>query len=133
MRIQTGTAKVALREQRSQLDPVALLHQLRELQGGFALPAGRAAPEDVLETGLDQFLQALPTLWEDGEARPTHKNRSKPLREWRTRVDPFKEAWDAAEKFLKGNPEANGREFLNWLCERHPNPLNPASQLKAVR
>ena len=41
------------------------------------------------ETGygesIDRFLARLPSLWQQGEARPTHKARVRPPRHWRTR------------------------------------------------
>lgn len=126
------SAKELLRIQRAELDPVALLHQIRELQGGLALLAGRASPETVEETELDQFLKALPTLWKAGEVRPTHKDKPKPARTWRTRVDPFEGVWPELEQHLRSNPAINGKDLFLWLCERHPGVFK-AGQLRTLQ
>lgn len=41
-------------------------------------------------------------------------------REWRTREDPFEEAWPLAEARLKEAPELEGKALFEWLCEQCP-------------
>ena len=84
-----GGMKTALREQRDTLDPVALLHHIREAQAALAALASPEAPSAPARVSLEQFLSRLPSLWRLGEVRPTHSPRPKPLRAWRTRKDPF--------------------------------------------
>ncbi len=67
--------KDRLRENRTRLDPVALLHTIRQAQSALvavASPEGQAAPS---QEGLEHFLSQLPDLWRLGEVRPTHAQR----------------------------------------------------------
>jgi len=66
--------KEILRRQRAQLDPLQLLHRLRESQAALAVLVSpdRFAEGQGRKT-LDQFLSQLPELWRSGEVRPTHR------------------------------------------------------------
>jgi len=78
--------KAKLRSQRAQLDPVRLLHRIRE---GQAALAALVSPYGSLEgpgrENLAQFLTQLPRLWQSGEVRPTHRAQPPKPRHWRTR------------------------------------------------
>jgi hypothetical protein len=41
-------------------------------------------------------------------------------RDWRTREDPFKDAWPLAEARLAEAPELEGKALFEWLCEQFP-------------
>ena len=51
----------------------------------------------ILETGhgesIDRFMARLSRLWQEGEARPTHRARVRPPRHRRTRKNPFEGVW----------------------------------------
>ncbi|MEM9864494.1 MAG: DDE-type integrase/transposase/recombinase [Myxococcota bacterium] len=113
-------AKARLLEQRARLDPVSLLHKIRECQASLATMAGRTVPEETQRADVDQFLRALPLLWRDGEARPTHRRKPKPARTWRTRKDPFASVWNEAVTWLERHPEATARQLFDELRNRHP-------------
>ena len=81
--------KAALSEYRVKLDPVALLHAIREAQSALAAvtcPAIRPTPSGE---SLEQFLAKLPDLWRQDAAHTSRKRRVQPPRTWRTRPDPF--------------------------------------------
>jgi len=112
-------AKARLRKQRRRLDPVTLLKELREAQSRLA--ALRTEPPDDSEPiGLDQFLSALPRLWEQGEVRPTHKSRETQPRHWRTRPDDFAPVWAKVEVWLTESPDETAKLLLDRLIEEHP-------------
>ncbi len=69
--------KSALRHQRALLDPVGLLHQIRNAQAALVALAAPDADGPGRES-LEEFLGQLPRLWRMGEVRPTH--RRKPAR-----------------------------------------------------
>jgi hypothetical protein len=82
--------KEILRRQRSQLDPVELLHRIRESQAALAaLVSPDGSTKGPGRKTLDQFLSQLPQLWRSAETRPTHRAHSAKPRHWRTRKDPF--------------------------------------------
>lgn len=112
--------KDALREQRAKLDPVALLHNIREAQ---ATLAALASPERLVaptRESLEQFLSKLPGLWRLGEVRPTHSPRPKRQRTWRTRKDPFEGVWSDVLLWLQQEPDATAKELFVKLQALYP-------------
>ena len=85
--------KNELREYRAGLDPVALLRSIREAQSAMAAMSS-PQPQGVPHSeSIDRFLARLPNLWQQGEARPTHRDQVRSTRHWRTRKDPFEGVW----------------------------------------
>ena len=112
--------KEKLRLQRQQLDPVALLHQIRNDQAALA---ALAFPEDIAtgpeRKSLEKFLSQLPTLWKDGEVRPTHRKLKSKPRHWRTRKDPFEKVWPEVLCWLQATPEITAKSLLQRLQKEH--------------
>ena len=85
--------KRRLRQNRAELDPVSLLHSIRESQSALAavglLDAGGTPDGESLES----FLSQLPDLWRKGEVRATHTRKARGPRSWRTRPDLFEGVW----------------------------------------
>jgi hypothetical protein len=106
--------KRALIEQRSQLDPLELLHRIRQAQSALA-SLSSSDPETIEREELDQFLNALPHLWRAGEARPTHRQQSTKTRYWRTRTDPFEGAWLQILEWLQNEPDATAKSLFERL------------------
>lgn len=108
---------------RIQLDPVKLLHQIRDKQAALA---ALASPEEHItgpgRTSLDQFLAQLPRLWRSGDARPTHwRNNTRKIRTWRTRKDPFKDVWvDVVLRGLQNEPDITAKELFERLQMKYP-------------
>ena len=113
--------KEALREQRGCLDPVALLHTIREAQSALAaITCTESRQRDVNRESLDQFLAQLPELWRLGAIRPTHSPRSRAARTWRTRNDPFEGFWPQGLEWLQKEPDATAKALFQRLDVQHP-------------
>jgi len=115
------STKASLRAQRMQLDPLKLLHQIRDDQAALA---ALASPEDYTagpgRTSLEQFLAQLPQLWRSGEARPTHQKNTSRTHNWRTREDPFKEVWPDVLHWLQRDPDTTAKNLFQRLQKDHP-------------
>ena len=113
--------KESLRLQRMQVDPVELLHRIRDNQAALA---AMVSPEDSTNgpgrKSLEQFLAQLPKLWLSGEVRPTHRKNTPKPRGWRTRKDPFKEVWPDVLCWLQGEPDATAKTLFERLQQDHP-------------
>ena len=116
--------KEELTEYRAGLDPVALLHTIREAQSALAAVSSPQPPETVYGETLDRFLARLPKMWLEGEVRPTHAARVRPPRHWRTRKDPFEGAWCDVLLWLQDDPDTNAKDLLARLCQAHPGRFN---------
>ena len=67
--------KEKLKNQRRQLDPIALLHRIRENQSALAaLISKNKSNEGPGRKSLEQFHSQLPMMWRSGEVRPTHRS-----------------------------------------------------------
>ena len=112
--------KDRLRENRARLDPVVLLHTIRQAQSALVAvtsPEGQAAPN---RESLEQFLSQLPDLWRLGEVRPTHAQRDARPRTWRTRKDPFEGAWSDVLLWLQQEPDATAKALLERVRPLYP-------------
>ena len=119
---------------RRQLDPVALLHGIREGQAALAALASpeTATPEGPGRKTLDQFLAQLPKLWREGEARPTHRHCPVKSRHWRTRKDPFEEVWLDVLRWLQKEPDASAKVLFERLQRERPGQF-PDGQLRTLQ
>ncbi len=125
--------KENLRMERGRLDPLGLLHRIREGQAALAaLGSGdlRSGPE---RESLEQFLAKLPELWREGEARPTHRKAESQPRSWRTRQDPFESVWPEILMWLQKIPTLPAKAAAGAVASRVPGPIpeRPASDLTA--
>jgi hypothetical protein len=118
----TGQLKARLRQTFAELDPIWLLHRIREAQGRIAqLEIGRAPVEEVpANPGVDQFVRYLATAWKHGEIHATHRKRAAAPRWWRTREDPFEAVWSTVQHWLNEEPDATGKELFQRLQENLP-------------
>ncbi len=80
--------KDALKEYRARLDPVLLLHTIREAQSALAAATSPEVRETPSGESLSRFFAKLPSLWRHGEARLTHAARVRSPRPWRIRMIP---------------------------------------------
>ena len=113
-------AKEQLTRLRASLDPVALLHAIREAQAALVAVSSPDHGDPAQQKSLDQFLSQLPTLWQQGENRPTHAPRNRGPRHWRTRPDPFEGVWQDILGWLETEPDITARTILDRLCSHHP-------------
>lgn len=65
-----------LRTKLSQLDPVDLLHRIRDAQEALASLSSLEPGSGLGQDSLEKFLAQLPDLWRSGEVRPTHRKQS---------------------------------------------------------
>jgi hypothetical protein len=92
------------------LDPVRLLHEIRDAQQSLVEIADRPVVGEALPptaATLAQFLAGLRTAWQEGEVRPTSRPKEKAKR-GRRRPDPFasvtKEIWEWFERLRREQP-----------------------------
>ena len=113
--------KEILRFQRDKLDPVELLHRIREGQAALAaLVSSDESSQGPGRKTLDQFLSQLPQLWRAGEARPTHRLHLVKSRYWRTRKDPFENVWLEILAWLQDDPDVTAKDLFYRLQEKYP-------------
>ena len=75
---------------------------------------------------LERFLAKLPSLWRQGETRPTHAARVRGPRHWRTRQDPFDGVWSDVLVWLQAEPDATGKALMARLQSKHPDRFTEA-------
>jgi len=125
--------KERLRLQRSELDPVELLHRIREGQAALAaLVSTDGSLQGPGRESLDQFLAQLPRLWQAGEVRPTHRAQPTKPRHWRTRKDPFEAVWYDVLRWLQHDPDATAKALFYRLQREYPGRF-PDGQLRTLQ
>ena len=124
--------KDALKEYRARLDPVLLLHTIREAQSALVAVTSPEVRETPSGESLDTFLTKLPSLWRQGEVRPTHAARVSSPRHWRTRNDPFEGVWGDVLVWLQAEPDATGKALMARLQSEHPDRFTEA-QLRTMQ
>ena len=112
--------KRTLRHNRAELDPVSLLHSIRESQSALAAVGSLESAGTPDGESLESFLSQLPGLWRQGEVRPTHARRARGSRTWRTRPDPFEGVWCEVLGWLQQQPDATAAELMDRLILRYP-------------
>jgi len=123
--------KERLRAEQGRLDPLALLHRIRDSQAALAaLSSGELDGQE--RQSIEQFLAGLPDLWRQGEARPTHRGRAPQPRAWRTRPDPFEKVWPEILRWLQEDPDASAKSLLGRLDQKYPGQF-PAGQLRTLQ
>lgn len=110
-------SKEQLRRTLAALDPVELLHQIRQAQRELVALEGGSTPESAGSTtqALSAFVESLSTAWREGEVRPTHCKACRGPRTWRTRRDPFEEVWPVVEQWLVEQPDATAKQLFERL------------------
>ena len=112
--------KAALSEYRVKLDPVALLHAIREAQSVLAAVTSPEIRPTPSGESLEQFLAKLPDLWRQDAAHASRERWVQPPRTWRTRPDPFEGVWCDVLSWLQEDPDAKAIALLNRLKSAHP-------------
>ena len=112
--------KASLIAERSELDPVELLHRIRTAQAALAAISATDGGKGPGNESLEQFLAHLPHLWKSGEVRPTHRQTAAEPRHWRTRKDPFETVWPEVLSWLQKDPEATAKALFQRLQQTYP-------------
>jgi hypothetical protein len=114
------------------IDPVSLLHEIRERQRRLVEIADRTGMDDPQCATIEEFLAALKTAWREGTPRPTEQQPPPKLRWWRSRKDPFETTWPEIRNWAETDPELTGRELLERLQAKYPN-VYPDGQLRTLQ
>lgn len=101
------------------LDPVDLLHRIRQAQSELVGHAGRTLEADN-SADLDTFVKTLANQWHAGESRPTHRKRRQNVSRKRTLPDRLAEAWPIAKTWLENDPTLTSRTILERLQQDYP-------------
>jgi hypothetical protein len=111
------------------LDPLRLLDEIRSVQRHLvALATGSA--QGMLprrDADLEEFLASLSTAWQEGEVRPTHLQKPRTRRYWRTRPDPFEGVWPRVRAWLDVEPDRTAKELLERLQTEYPGQFSAAN------
>ena len=113
-------AKEALGAELASLDPLEILHQIREGQAALAALSSDDLNQGPERESLEAFLAKLPGLWREGEARPTHRSAAATARWWRTRKDPFETVWPEILLWLQQDPESTAKSLIERLQREYP-------------
>lgn len=113
-------AKGALRTELASLDPLEILHQIREGQAALAALSSGDLSHGPERESLEAFLAKLPGLWREGEVRPTHRSQAPSPRTWRTRKDPFEVVWPEILLWLQQDPESTAKSLMERLHRAYP-------------
>jgi hypothetical protein len=116
----SAAVKKALKATRAELDPLALLHEIREGQAALAALSSGDVSQVPGGEGLEEFLAKLPELRREGEVRPTHRNKPTSPRDWRTREDPFEEVWPEILLWLQEAPDSTAKSLMGRLHKSYP-------------
>ena len=99
---------------------MSLLRDIRSAQNVLSDLSARGPREPSLAPAasveISAFLNSLATAWKSGEVRPTDSRHKQPERWWRTRTDPFADAWPVVEGRLIAEPMATAKELLGRLA-----------------
>jgi hypothetical protein len=126
-------AKAKLRSQRAELDPVRLLHSIRQGQAALvALVSNDRSPQGPGRESFAEFLAQLPELWRSGEVRSTHRGSTPNPRHWRTRKDPFEAVWTEVLRWLQERPDITAKELFERLQKEQPGRF-PDGQLRTLQ
>ena len=113
-------AKEALRAEFAELDPLEILHQIRECQSALVALNSGDLGQGAERESLEAFLAKLPELWREGEARPTHRSEPTSPRSWRTRKDPFERVWPEILLWLQQDPDSTAKSLMERLQKESP-------------
>lgn len=116
----SAEVKGALRTELASLDPLEVLHQIREGQAALAALSSGDPGHGPERESLESFLAKLPGLWREGEARPTHRGEAPSPRPWRTRKDPFEAVWPEILLCLQQDPESTAKSLMERLQRDYP-------------
>ncbi len=118
--------RAALIQYRARLDPVLLLHTIREAQSALVAATAPGVRETPSGESLSKFLAKLPRLWRQDEIRPTHAVRVRGPRHRRTRKDPFKGVWGNVLVWLQIEPDATSKALIVRLQAEYPDRFSEA-------
>lgn len=127
-----ATGQESLRVTLASLDPLGLLHRIRDGQSALAAMQSGDFTAGADRKSLEEFLASLPELWREGDARPTHRQAAPSVRTYRTRKDPFEGVWPEIVGWLHVDPDATAKSLMERLEVQFPGRF-PAGQLRTLQ
>jgi hypothetical protein len=121
-----------LKALQERLDPVSLLHEIREQQRRLVEIADKTGIDEAQSGSVEEFLVALKTAWREGTPRPTDQKPPPKVRWWRSRKDPFETTWPEIRSWAETDPDITGRQLLERLQARYPG-ANADGQLRTLQ
>ena len=87
------------------------------MQGHLAERAAGEVPalSPSRDPEMETLLKSLRTAWQKGDVRPTHAVPPQSSRDWRTRVDPFEQAWPLVRRWREAEPDRTAKELFHRL------------------
>jgi hypothetical protein len=128
--------KEKLTAQFKRLDPVQLLQEIRLAQQTLSDLAAHGECKEVAPASkpdVADFVASLASAWKDGEARPTHRKRPTAEHWWKTRVDPFADAWPVIEGWLIAEPAVSANALMDRLAVLVPYAYASKAQLRTLQ
>jgi hypothetical protein len=132
----TPAIKENLMAQFKGLDPVRLLQEIRLAQQTLSdIAAHGVATETAAASApnVEVFVASLASAWKDGEVRPTHRKRPTATHWWRSRVDPFADAWPVIEGWLVAEPAVSAKALMDRLAALAPDVYASKAQLRTLQ
>lgn len=126
-------ARDELAAQFTQLDPVVLLHDIRQAQARLTALADTmpSAETDTPKAEVEAFLDGLRHGWKEGEIRPTSRKKP-PVPRGRRRPDPLAKVTRDLKAWFDEDPSQTGRELLGRLQAAQPDTC-PDGLIRAVQ
>ena len=127
--------KEKLEAQFMSLDPVRLLQEIRLAQQTLSDIAAHGVSAVVVRAtpAIEDFVASLASAWQEGEARPTHRKEPTAKHWWRTRVDPFADAWPVVEGWLIADPAVSAKTLMQRLATLIPEAYASQAQLRTLQ
>ena len=117
---------------RARLDPVLLLHTIREAQSALVAATSPEVRETPSGESLSKFLAKLPRLWRQGEVRPTHATRVRGPPALANPQGPLRGCLGYVLVWLQTEPDATGKGLMARLQAEHPDRFSEA-QLRTMQ
>ena len=117
------------------LDPVRLLQEIRLAQQTLSKLAAHGVSAEVVAgpPAIADFVASLASAWKEGEARPTHRKQPSAKHWWKTRLDPFADAWPVVEGWLIAEPAVSAKALMERLATLVPDAYASKAQLRTLQ
>ena len=128
--------KEKLQAQFKELDPVRLLQEIRLAQNTLSELAAHGVCNAQAPAGgedVTAFMASLTTAWKDDEVRPTRRKQPSAKHWWKTRVDPFADAWSTIEGWLIAEPGVSANDLMDRLAAVIPDLYASKAQLRTLQ
>ena len=111
------------------------LQEIRLAQQTLSKLAAHGASAEVVArpSAIADFVASLASASKEGEARPTHRKQRSAKHWWKTRVDPFADAWPVIEGWLIAEPAVSAKALMARLATLVPDVYASKAQLRTLQ